>query len=495
MIQLIIPLLLFYFIYHFYWKRRNLPPGPTPLPFIGNLLTIRLNDPGYGAYEIWRKQYGPIYTVWIASLPLVIISDYGTLKETFVKDGDAFAGKFQVQEFSNVFRGGIYGIVDTVGEMWRDHRRFALHILRDFGLGKDGMEQRILLEMEAMTETLNDHLGIELNLQDVFDVAVGSVINQLLFGYRFDEEHIDEFRQMKTLISRQMRIFAGPGATMLFVNPWLKHFPYFNTLFKTLIDHRDAFYSFFDKQIEAHSKHVDYDSEGAKDYVEAYLKEKRRREEAGDKESFSHVQLQNVCLDLWIAGMETTSNTLSWGIVYVLNHLDVQTKIHEELDREIGSARPVTMSDRNSLPYLNAVINEIQRMANLVPLNLIHETTRDASAGKWCLPAKTAVVAQISTVLYEEKIFPEPLTFNPSRFIDDSGKLKKIDELIPFSIGKRQCLGEGLAKMELFLFIANLFNRFELSSIDPKNPPTMRKTFGTTVKPFDYQCIVKARAL
>ncbi|KAK6767375.1 hypothetical protein RB195_026575 [Necator americanus] len=193
--------------------------------------------------------------------------------------------------------------------------------------------------------------------------------------------------------------------------------------------------------------------------------------------------------------METTSNTLAWGIVYVLNHLDVQTKIHEELDREIGSARPVTMSDRNSLPYLNAVINEIQRMANLVPLNLIHETTRDVSAGKWCLPAKTAVVAQISTVLYEEKIFPEPLTFNPSRFIDDSGKLKKIDELIPFSIGKRQCLGEGLAKMELFLFIANLFNRFELSSIDPKNPPTMRKTFGTTVKPFDYQCIVKARAL
>ncbi|KAK6752969.1 hypothetical protein RB195_012525 [Necator americanus] len=155
-----------------------------------------------------------------ASLPLVIISDYGTLKETFVKDGDAFAGKFQVQEFSNVFRGGVYGIVDTVGEMWRDHRRFALHILRDFGLGKDGMEQRILLEMEAMTETLNDHHGVELNLQDVFDVAVGSVINQLLFGYRFDEEHIDEFRQMKTLISRQMRIFAGPGATMLFVNPW-----------------------------------------------------------------------------------------------------------------------------------------------------------------------------------------------------------------------------------------------------------------------------------
>ncbi|PIO57760.1 hypothetical protein TELCIR_20820, partial [Teladorsagia circumcincta] len=124
-----------------------------------------------------------------------------------------------------------------------------------------------------------------------------------------------------------------------------------------ILSYRDAFYAFFDRQIEAHQKDVDYDSEHTNDYVEAFLKEQKRREADGDFESFKHIQLQNMCLDLWFAGMETTSNTLSWGVVYILNHLDVQKRLHEELDREIGSSRAITMADKNRLPYTNAVVN------------------------------------------------------------------------------------------------------------------------------------------
>ncbi|CAJ0592036.1 unnamed protein product [Cylicocyclus nassatus] len=137
---------------------------------------------------------------------------------------------------------------------------------------------------------------------------------------------------------------------------------------------------------------------------------------------------------------------------------------------------------------------EIQRMANLLPMNLPHELVRDVRIGGWNIPAKTGVIAQISNVLYDEELFPSPLTFNPSRFIDTNGKLKKVDELIPFSIGKRQCLGEGLAKMELFLFIANLLNRSKLSCVDRTAPPITDRTFGMTVQPKEYRCLVKSRA-
>ncbi|VDN24310.1 unnamed protein product [Cylicostephanus goldi] len=259
-----------------------------------------------------------------------------------------------------------------------------------------------------------------------------------------------------------MRDGAHPAVSMFFLYPWLAAFPYFSTVAKMMLSYRDAFFSFFDRQIAEHKKVINYDTDETNDYVEAFLKEQRRREAEGDKESFSQVQLTNVCLDMWFAGMETTSNTLSWGVVYLLNHPEVQDKMHEELDRVIGSSRAITMADKNNLPYVNAVMNEVQRIANLLPMNLPHETVRDVCIGKWNIPAKTGVIAQISSVLYDEEVFPDPLSFNPSRFIDSNGKLKKVDELIPFSIGKRQCLGEGLAKMELFLFMANLLNRFKV---------------------------------
>ncbi|PIO73663.1 hypothetical protein TELCIR_04368, partial [Teladorsagia circumcincta] len=169
----------------------------------------------------------------------------------------------------------------------------------------------------------------------------------------------------------------------------------------------------------------------------------------------------------------------------------IETKMHEEMDREIASSRVITMADKNYLPYTSAVVNEIQRLGNIVPLNLLHETLRPVRIGNYDLPTKTGIVAQISSVLYDEEVFPAARTFNPSRFLDENGKLKKVDEFIPFSIGKRQCLGEGLAKMEIFLFIANLFNRFELSSVNPDEPPSMKKTFGTTAQTLPYQCLAK----
>ncbi|CAJ0592024.1 unnamed protein product [Cylicocyclus nassatus] len=366
-IELVLALISLWLFYELYWKRRNLPPGPTPLPFIGNLHTLIRHEPGYTAYEMWRRKYGPVYTFWMGPHPFVMISDYPTLKETFVKDGDAYTGKFQLEEVTTIYRGGNYGIIELSGERWRDQRRFVLHVLKDLGLGKNGMEQRvrinhwqklkILMEVEAMTDVLEAQQGKEVNIQDVFDVAIGSVINQLLFGYRFDEKHLDEFRELKTLISKQMRDGAHPAVSMFFLYPWLAAFPYFNTVAKMMLSYRDAFFSFFDRQIAEHKKVINYDTNEANDYVEAFLKEQRRREAEGDKESFSHVQLTNVCLDMWFAGMETTSNTLSWGAVYLLNYPDVQDKMHEELDRVIGSNRAITMADKNNLPYVNAVIN------------------------------------------------------------------------------------------------------------------------------------------
>ncbi|CAJ0962471.1 unnamed protein product, partial [Mesorhabditis belari] len=129
--------------YELYWKRRNYPPGPIPLPIFGNLLEIAKAPPGYEAFRKWRKDHGSVFTFWLSLKPIVVIADFDQMRETIVKDGDKFTDRFSFEDFNRFIRGGLYGILTSNGEIWREQRRFTLHTLRDFGMGRNLMETRV----------------------------------------------------------------------------------------------------------------------------------------------------------------------------------------------------------------------------------------------------------------------------------------------------------------------------------------------------------------
>uniref|UniRef100_A0A8R1DS10 CYtochrome P450 family n=1 Tax=Caenorhabditis japonica TaxID=281687 RepID=A0A8R1DS10_CAEJA len=426
-----------YLAHELWWKRRNLPPGPCPVPVFGNLLSLNYPPPGYEAFEKWTENYGPVYTFWIGNTPHIMINTFDKLKETFVRDGDAYVDK-KNPPMLQLFRGGEYGVMDTNGAKWREHRRFALTSLRDFGLGKNLMQEKILIEVQDVFRKFDENEGSETDVAIIFDNAIANVINQLLFGYRFDEAKQDEFVALKKIIDAPQDVF-GKFHMFLAMNV-----PIFRKILPNAIF------------------------------------------EQPDR------QLANMCLDLWFAGLSTTTNTTTWAIGYILNKPKIQQKLHEEMDLVIGSDRIITTAEKNALPYMNAVINESQRCANLVPLNLQHATTRDIVLDGYHIPAGTGVVAQISTVMNDKQVFTDPEVFNPDRFIDENGKLRKVEELIPFSIGKRQCLGEGLARMELFLFLSNFFNRYQISP-SFSGPPSLIKNSGTVIAPRVFSAIVRKR--
>ncbi|CAA16294.2 CYtochrome P450 family [Caenorhabditis elegans] len=491
LLLLIFSSIFLYFFYHFHWKRRNLPPGPRPLPFLGNLLSLKTLKPGYEAFSNWKKEYGPIFTFWMANKPFVIIASYEKMKETFVKDGDTYVDK-QLTHTEKERLGENYGVLDTNGHMWKEHRRFTLTQLRDLGLGKDLMQEKILMEVEELFKELDAHGGEEIDLPKLIDRSVGNVINLTLFNKRFDMDKRDEFAHLKSLIDGMRNVTSQFRYLIQYLVPWTSTVLPGPTLSEKVRAKREELDDFFYSQIDEHRNEIDFDNTENLDFVEAYLKEQKKREEDGDFKTFCNKQLCAMLFDLWIAGLMTTTMTMTWGLSYYLYNPEVQRKIREELDKVIGNDRLISTADKNDLPYLQAFVTETQRTANIIPLNLIHMTTRDTVIDGFPIQKGTGVIAQISTVMYDEKVFPEPYKFKPERFIEN-GKFKKVDEVIPFSIGKRQCLGEGLARIELFLFFANIFNRYDVMPDFSGSLPDLDKSKDNFVIPRKFKAVLKRR--
>ncbi|EFO96652.1 hypothetical protein CRE_02665 [Caenorhabditis remanei] len=493
MIFLILAALALLYLFHlFYWKRRNLPPGPLPLPLLGNLYLFTEDvKPGYKLWEKLRSQYGPVYTFWISSLPMVLVADWKLIKQHFIKDGGNFAGRPEIP-INMEIKKGPYGIVESHGDRWVQQRRFALHVLREFGLGKNLMEEKVLSEVVAMIDRLKG-MKDDVDMQSIFDASVGSIINNLMFGYRFDESNMHEFLELKKGMNKHLKMAAEPIAGLVGMYPWLGNFPFFKTYKTVVVDNWTSLLKMFREQAEEKLATIDYDSDEYSNYVEAFLKERKKHEHEEGYGGYEMEQLDSVCFDLWVAGMETTSNTLYWSLLYVLLNPKVLERVYEELDTKIGNDRIITTTDRPNLNYINATINETQRLANLLPMNLPHATSADVVIAGYSIPKDTVIIPQISSVMYDPEIFPEPYEFRPERFLESDGSLKKVEELVPFSIGKRQCLGEGLARMELFLFFSNLFNKFYIQFHESNPSPSVKKDMGITMKAAGFRVMMKER--
>lgn len=98
-------LVVYYIYWNFYEKRRRLPPGPTPLPLIGNLLELSKCPPGEDKFIEWRKRYGDVYTYWNGEEPIVSIAEIGKIQEAFVKDADSCAGRPMNSVMDDFIRG------------------------------------------------------------------------------------------------------------------------------------------------------------------------------------------------------------------------------------------------------------------------------------------------------------------------------------------------------------------------------------------------------
>ncbi|XP_015242701.1 PREDICTED: cytochrome P450 2J6-like [Cyprinodon variegatus] len=474
-----------FLLFHLKSKRpKNFPPGPPTLPLIGNLLHLGQENP-LEDLERLRLSYGNVYSLFIGSKPAVVVSGLKAMKEAIVVKGAEYAGRPQDMFVNDVTENKGVVLADY-GSTWKEHRRFALMTLRNFGLGKKSMEDRINEEIQYTIKTLEQSQGGILSPQVMFHNAASNIICQVLFGARY--EYNDE--SMKVIVrcfTEIAKMANGPWAMVYDSLPITRSLP---------LPFRRAFKNYKTCQnivMELVTEHKKTRVPGEpRDFLDCYLDEVDKR--GNDGSSFSEEFLTNYILDLHFAGTDTTSNTLLMGFLYLMNYPHIQERCQKEIDQVLQGKDRVSFEDRQSMPYVQAVIHEVQRTANTVPLSVFHCTTKDTELIGYSIPKGTMIIQNLTSVLREEGQWKFPHEFNPENFLDEHGEFVKPDAFMPFSAGPRMCLGEGLARMELFLFTVTLLKKFKFIWPEGAGEPDFTPVFGITLTPKPYNMKVQLRS-
>ncbi|CAI9161578.1 unnamed protein product [Rangifer tarandus platyrhynchus] len=437
----------------------RLPPGPRPLPFLGNLL--QMDRKGLlKSFLRFQQKYGDVFTVYLGPRPVVIICGTEAIREALVDQAEVFSGRAKIAVVDPVFQG--YGVVFATGERWKALRRFSLATMRDFGMGKRSVEERIQEEAQCLVEELRKTQGA---LQDpvfYFHSITANIICSIVFGKRFDYRD-PEFLRLLDLFFQSFVLISSLSSQVFELYPsFLKYFPgSHRQIYKNL----QEINAFIGRSVEKHRETLDPNA--PQDFIDCYLL--RMEKDKSDPQShFDHQNLIISVLSLFFAGTETTSTTLRYGFLLMLKYPHITERIHKEIDQVIGSYRPPALDDRAQMPYTDAVIHEIQRFSDLIPIGVPHMVTKDTHFRGYILPKGITVYPILSSALQDPRHFEKPNAFYPGHFLDAQGNFRRPEVFIPFSMGKRLCLGESLARSELFLFLTSLLQNFSLGS--PKAP-------------------------
>ncbi|GAB1302388.1 Cytochrome P450 2C66 [Apodemus speciosus] len=417
-------------------QRRNLPPGPTPLPIIGNILQIDLKDISKSLRN-FSKVYGPVFTLYLGRKPAVVLYGYEAVKEAFIDHGEEFAGRGTFPVADKI--GKNCGVVFSSGRTWKEMRRFSLMTLRNFGMGKRSIEDRVQEEARCLVDELRKTNGVPCDPTFILGCAPCNVICSIVFQNRFDYKD-QEFLTFLDILNENVEILSSPWIQIC--NNFPAIIDYLPGRHRKLLKNFTFAKHYFSAKVIQHQESLDINN--PRDFIDCFL-----------------------------IKMEQFTFT---------------AKVQEEIDSVIGRHRSPCMRDRNQMPYTDAVLHEIQRYIDLLPTSLPHAVTCDMKFRDYLIPKGTTVIASLSSVLYDDKEFPNPERFDPNHFLDESGKFKKSDYFFPFSTGKRICVGEGLARAELFLFLTTILQNFNLKSpVDLKDLDTTPVANGFVSVPPKFQ--------
>ncbi|XP_055348080.1 cytochrome P450 2C30-like isoform X2 [Paramacrobiotus metropolitanus] len=489
-------------IFSYFKRRKRIPPGPLGLPVVGYSPFLG-RKPAEKIVEL-SKQYGNIMSFYLGNRLTVILNDYDAVKAAYIDNAEAFTDRqpgFAHRVISGSENGPLNGGTDVRvrgltmanGEQWRQTRRFALTTLRNLGMGKSRLESRILEEVDYICTSIRRTQSRPLEPNDLMYAGVANIMFAVCLDKRFD--HNDpQFKMAQDFVLIALPTISNTGALQLF--PWLRHVPgKFKRFWSVFQFEVRRFRGILKEHLKLHDNDRK-DDEEVQDYVDAFRVQQKKEVEQGHQPNyFDDDELLVHINNFFGAGSETTASTICWALYFLVRHPEVRHKVQEEIDSTVGHDRPVTMEDKTNLKYVEAFCAEVARWGSVVPLSVARGVSQDVTIDGYFIPKGTYVMPNLWYIHRDPKYWGSDIgEFKPERFLDEQGRVTNPPAFMPFSIGKRSCLGESLAKMEIFLFITNIVQQFTVTlEAGYTLPPPGEYACGLTTRPPKFRVIFESR--
>ena len=484
----------------FYWSyftTRDLPPGPFPLPLVGNLLLIGSNS--HVSLAKLAAKHGNLMTVYFGSERAVIVSSSKMAREVLVRQSYRFGGRPLNLPYGAILLshgGKNIAFREDMCSRWKKQRKIFHAAVKMFGSGLTPLERQVCDVVEDLTSDLEVHTGTPRDVAHDLFLCVSNIICAMTFGtkYKHDDPEFNILMKNFDVVQRSV----APG-NLIDVIPLLRKLPLRRVrILKSAIALLNTIVS------RKYYEHTSMKVEGVRDITDALRKqyvndltddEKNNIGATSDDVILSEEEIMLIMTDTFFAGIETSTSSVLWAVFYLALYSDIQDEIYNEMTRILDPHTPPKFSDRHRLPLLWATVTEVFRCGSIVPLLLPHRTTADASISGFCIPKDTTILVNAYAIHNDPKIWVDPHTFRPSRFLDDNGNYSSPPPFAfyPFSAGKRVCVGEILGKMIVFVTIARMCYNYRLTLVNSSDLGANEANAASIRKPKPFKVILEKR--
>ncbi|KAK0239655.1 cytochrome P450 [Armillaria nabsnona] len=471
-------------------RRLLLPPGPKPLPIIGNLLDIP-RDSEAARYNRLAREHGDLVFLSVFGKTILVVNTYQVANDLFEKRSSNYSDRNELPMINDLMGWDWSFGHMPYGERWKAHRKifhahFQASVVSVYWPIQLKEAHKLLRRLLHEPEELLEHLRHN----------SASTIMNVTYGIEVSDED-DRYITVAEKALDGMAKAAHPGAFLVDIFPILKHVPEFMPFAgfkrkarewrKAVLEMRDAPYEAVKNALKQGT--------AAPCFVSYLLDDLESK-----KENKQHEDTIRNCAGLALAaGAESTVSSLSSFVLAMVLYPDVQSKARREIDTVIGQGRLPDFSDRGSLPYVDAVVREVLRWNPVAPLGLPHMVTHDDEYNGYFIPAGTTIVGNSWTILHDPVTYTDPGRFNPERFLGVGKGSPVFDHVsVAFGYGRRICPGRFMAEGQLWVSVACILSAFDISPGHDVNGKAIHTqaafASGMISHPLPFKCTITPRS-